>query len=61
MNFERSKKKFYDHSYHVVQKLDTEEKLEEFVKLWRTHFIETTNPQYMPQGWSIDFKVKRNL
>lgn len=59
--FRKKQKKFYDHSYHVVQKLDTEEKLEEFVKLWRTHFIETTNPQYMPQGWSIDFKVKRNL
>jgi hypothetical protein len=60
-SFRKDKKKYYDHSYYVVQKLDTEEKIEEFVKLWRNHFIEVTNPQFMPQGWSIDFKVKRNI
>jgi hypothetical protein len=51
----------YDHGYHVVSKLDTHEKLEEFVKMWRTHFIETMEPQYMPVGWSVDFRVKVEL
>lgn len=54
-------RKFYDHGYHVVKKLDTEEKIKEFVKLWRTHFIETMNPQFMPNGWSIDFRIKTNI
>lgn len=52
---------YYDHGYHVVKKLDTEEKIEEFVKLWRNHFIETMNPLYMPNGWSIDFRIKTKI
>lgn len=51
----------YDHGYHVVSKLDTHEKLEEFVKMWRTHFIETMKPPYMPDGWRVDFRVKVEL
>lgn len=51
----------YDHGYHVVSKLDTEEKILEFVKLWRIHFIETMKPKYMPKGWSIDFRIKTKL
>jgi len=59
--FKQTHRQEYDHGYHVVQKLDTEEKMVEFVKLWRTHFIETTNPQFMPLGWSIDFRIKTNI
>jgi len=59
--FKQTHRQEYDHGYHVVQKLDTEEKMVEFVKLWRTHFIETTNPQFMPLGWSIDFRIKNNI
>ncbi|MCK9416731.1 hypothetical protein M0Q97_08760 [Candidatus Dojkabacteria bacterium] len=51
----------YDHGYHVVKKLDTEEKILEFVKLWRIHFIETMKPEHMPKGWSIDFRIKSIL
>ena len=51
----------YDHGYHVVQKLDTDEKIESFVKLWRAHFIKTTRPKFMPIGWSIDFRTKTNI
>jgi len=51
----------FDHGYRVVSKLDTHEKIVEFVRMWRTHFIETMNPPYMPIGWSIDFRVKVEL
>jgi exonuclease 3'-5' domain-containing protein 2 len=51
----------YDHGYHVVQKLNTEEKIENFVKLWRKHFIDTMQPQFMPNGWSINFRIKTNI
>lgn len=51
----------YDHGYYIIQKLDTEEKIMEFVKLWRTHFIETMQPKHMPIGWSIDFRIKTNI
>jgi len=32
---------------------NVKENLQEFVELWRTNFIEKTNPQFMPKGWSI--------
>jgi hypothetical protein len=54
-------RKLYDHGYHVAQKLDTEEKIEDFVKLWRNHFIETMQPKFMPNGWSIDFRIKTKI
>lgn len=59
--FKTESRKYYDHGYHVVQKLDTEEKIEEFVKLWRNHFIKTMNPKYMPNGWSVDFRIRTKL
>jgi len=51
----------YDHGFHVVSKLDTHEKIEEFVKMWRAHFVQTMQPKYMPLGWSINFRVKVEL
>jgi len=59
--FKGVNRKLYDHGYHVVQKLNTEEKIKEFVKLWRLHFIETMKPKHMPRGWSVDFRIKRNI
>ena len=53
--------KYYDHGWHLVHRLDTDEKIEEFVKLWRKHFIETTQPEHMPDGWSIDFRCKTQI
>ena len=54
-------RKLYDHGYHVAQKLDTEEKIEEFVKLWRNHFVDTMQPLFMPNGWSVDFRIKTKI
>jgi len=59
--FQEENRQYYDHGYHLVQKLYTPELLGEFVKLWRKHFIDTMNPPYMPEGWSIDFRVKTNI
>lgn len=57
-NFKNNERKYYDHGYHLIKKLDTEKKIIEFVKLWRNHFIETMKPEFMPLGWSIDFRIK---
>jgi hypothetical protein len=59
--FKEANRKLYDHGYHVTQKLDTEEKIEDFVKLWRNHFIETMQPKFMPNGWSVDFRFKTKI
>jgi hypothetical protein len=59
--FKEANRKIYDHGYHVVKQLDTEEKIEDFVKLWRNHFINTMQPKYMPIGWSVDFRIKTKI
>ena len=48
----------YDHGYHLVQKLDTHEKLEAFVRRWRQHFLDTMNPEYMPIGWNVNYRCR---
>jgi len=60
-HFKLDYRKEYDHGYHVAQKLDTEDKIEEFVKLWRNHFVNTMQPHFMPTGWSIDFRIKTKI
>jgi hypothetical protein len=60
-HFKIDYRKQFDHGYHVVQKLDTEDKIEEFVKLWRNHFVDTMQPLFMPTGWSIDFRIKTKI
>lgn len=59
--FKEDNRVLYDHGYQVVKQLDSEEKIMEFVKLWRNHFIETMQPKYMPTGWSIDFRIKTKI
>lgn len=39
----------------VVEKLTD---IDEFAKKWRQHFIESMNPQFMPDKWKIDYKIK---
>lgn len=60
-NFKARHSIYYDHGWHLVQKLNTDDKVEEFVKEWRQHFIDIMNPQYMPEGWSINFRYKTNV
>lgn len=60
-NIKRQNRTQFDHGYHLVQKLDTHEKLEAFIKRWRQHFIDTMNPPYMPEGWSVDFRCRVEL
>jgi len=59
--FKQNNRQQYDHGYHMIKKLDTEKKIMGFVKLWRTHFIETMKPEYMPNGWSVDFRIKTKI
>lgn len=37
----------------MVFKLKTDEDIEEFIYLWRKHFIDTMNPKYLNPHWNI--------
>jgi hypothetical protein len=34
--------------------------LQEFVEMWRRHFVETNNPKYLPEDWSVKTKLNLN-
>jgi hypothetical protein len=33
------------------------EDLQEFVTMWRRHFLENNNPKYLPKNWSPENKI----
>lgn len=35
-----------------------ENKLFEFVKMWRTHFVETMKPKFLPDLWVVDMELE---
>ena len=49
------------HGEEVVKKLDSEEKIEEFIMIFRKHFLTSMDPQFLPKEWAIDHRFKRNF
>jgi hypothetical protein len=47
---------FITHGEYVVQRLTD---LEAFTKRWRWHFLETMDPQFMPEHWDVDRSIYR--
>jgi hypothetical protein len=45
----------------VTEKLEEYMTLEDFIFMWRSHFIETMKPKFMPEGWSITYSISYNL
>lgn len=60
MDFKKSTK-IRDHGEVVIEKLmlGGEESMQEFVEMWRKHFIEHAEPKYMPRHWSVTRPVAR--
>jgi len=42
----------------LVEKILKENTLFEFVKNWRQHFIDHTNPQFLPEYWSVEHPLE---
>lgn len=45
---------FKTFSEMLVEKLDSQEALDEFAQSWRQHFVDTMDPQHMSAHWKID-------
>jgi ribosomal 50S subunit-associated protein YjgA (DUF615 family) len=54
-------KKVKSHGELVVEKLIERgpDAIQEFVEMWRKHFVEHAKPKYMPKHWSIKRKASR--
>lgn len=48
----------FTHGSIVMSKLQTAPEVESFFKMWREHFVKTTNPQYLPDFWDINRPLK---
>jgi hypothetical protein len=44
--------KFKKHGEIVVDNI--KDNIEDFIKLWRQHFIDSMKPKYMPKGWNVN-------
>lgn len=45
----------------VVEKLDSEEKIIEFIKMWRQHFLDVNKPRFLPPAWDVNHKFQRDF
>ena len=58
---EFSNKKRNLHGKVLIEKLGGDDSIPEFIKLWRKHFLETMNPKYLPNNWSINHSIERSF
>lgn len=35
--------------------------LENFIRMWRSEFLENMKPKYLPRGWNIEHKMQRTF
>lgn len=46
----------------VIRSLNNnDDKIEKFIQDWRQHFVDTVQPRFLPEGWSIDAPVTSNV
>ncbi|XP_071089719.1 exonuclease 3'-5' domain-containing protein 2-like [Haliotis cracherodii] len=50
---------YVSHGKKVVMYYRADNKLYEFEKMWRQHFLETMQPKHMPPFWTVDFRDKQ--
>jgi hypothetical protein len=46
------------HGEIVVNKIDD---LQNFIEMWRKHFVDNTDAKYLPENWSVKTKIKINV
>ena len=44
----------------IIEKIIREDKLFEFVKQWRQHFLDHANPKFLPEHWSVDHPLEKS-
>ena len=36
-------------------------RLEDFIRLWRSDFLEGMKPKFLPKGWNVEHKMQRSF
>ena len=55
-----NREKLNPHGKEVIEAIEKEEDLAEFIKMWRRNFIEN-DIKFLPDGWRVDHKIFRNF
>jgi len=42
----------------IVENVIEKNQLFDFIKMWRQHFLDNTNPQYLPKHWSVNHPLE---
>ena len=45
----------------VVEKLEIEEQIIDFIILWRQHFLDVNKPRFLPPAWDVNHKFSRDF
>ncbi|XP_065674256.1 exonuclease 3'-5' domain-containing protein 2 [Hydra vulgaris] len=49
----------YLHGEKVVKDIIREDRLFNFIRMWRQHFLDVMQPKYMPELWSVDHNIQK--
>ena len=47
------------HGERVVKSVTEAGELEDFVRMWRTHFLEYMQPRFLPEMWCVDHNLQK--
>lgn len=47
------KEKHVSYGLFVMQKIQAEDKVQEFTEQWRKHFVDSMKPKYLPEYWDV--------
>jgi hypothetical protein len=56
-----NQQKLSPHGRQIVQLIEKQDKLSDFIKMWRTNFLEKNEPQHLPVGWRVEHKTERKF
>lgn len=52
-NLEKDKPTLVHQAQLIMNKIEDQQ---DFIEMWRAHFIETMKPQYLPKGWDVKYR-----
>jgi hypothetical protein len=64
LNYEeadKSKKWKNLHGKVLIEKMGGEGKIPEFIKMWRQFFLDSMEPKFLPNNWSVTHSIERSF
>ena len=56
-----NKDKHNPHGKKIIEIFQENDNLNDFIKLWRQHFLDNNDVKFLPVGWRVDHKIERQF